>query len=146
MPKKTLGGCDIHVYHATDNSGIPVCTRWITWMVQFWMDWRVSRVATGASEDLNMLLNKFFPRYRTVDVECCPCRSSRYNWYNRFNKGICERIRIFVEETVAVVKAARGVTREFARKPRAAHILCSPMFLFLHFIVICIFCQTLILC
>jgi len=31
------------------------------------IDW-ISRPTTGASEDLNKLLNNFFPRYRTVDM------------------------------------------------------------------------------
>jgi len=40
---------------------------------------------SGASEDLNKLLKNFFSRYRTVDMEYCPCHSSRYNRYNDNN-------------------------------------------------------------
>jgi len=33
---------------------------------------RLDQYYTGASEDLNKLLNNLFPRYRTVDMEYCP--------------------------------------------------------------------------
>jgi len=47
---------------------------------------------TGASEDLNKLLNNLFPHYKTVDIEYCPCHSfmpTRYTSQQSHHVALC---------------------------------------------------------